>query len=251
MALKISYSGRTHTGRRENNEDSLLARPELGLFAVADGMGGYEGGEVASRAAVEAMEAFFRSSARDPNGTWPFGLDRAISFAENLLKVAVHLGNKAVFARKERKTRRMGSTIAALLLRDGAAVVGHVGDSRVYRSRGGGLEQLTRDHSLYEEMIAASTGDPPPRSEFPYSNVITRALGTTSPEPDLRREELRPGDAFLICSDGLTERLNDDDLGALLRDEHLEHATAAMVEQALAHGAKDNVTVVLVRIEEV
>ncbi len=249
--MKISYSGRTHTGRRANNEDALLARPELGLFAVADGMGGYEGGEVASRAAVDAMDGFFSRSAGDPDLTWPFGLDRALTFAENLLRVAVYLANKAVFARKEQPTRRMGSTVAALLLRDGDAVVAHVGDSRVYRLRDGNLDQLTRDHSLYEEVAKAADGDPPPRSEYPYANVITRALGTPCPEPDLRHVPLRPGDLFLICSDGLTEKLERADLLALLAEPSLDRASSALVEHALAAGAKDNVTVVLARVEEV
>ncbi len=248
MTLKITYAGQTHTGRRKNNEDALLTRPDLGLFAVADGMGGYEGGEVASRAVVEAVEGFFRRTADDPDATWPFALDRAISWAENLLRVAVHLANKAVFARKEGNLRRMGSTVAALLLSDGAASVGHVGDSRVYRLRDDALEQLTRDHSLYEEVAAASES-PPSRADYPYANVITRALGTPCPDPDLRREPLRPGDLFLLCSDGLTEKLADDELASIMEGDHLDRAVTNLVEAALESGARDNVTVVLVRVE--
>lgn len=251
MTVKISYAGQTHIGRRDNNEDALLTRPELGLFAVADGMGGYEGGEVASRAVVEAVEGFFRRSADDPDATWPFALDRALTWAENLLRVAVHLANKAVFARKEGQLRRMGSTVAALLIREDAAVVGHVGDSRVYRLRDDTLEQLTRDHSLYEEMVAASGGPTPSRADYAYGNVITRALGTTSPDPDLRREPLQAGDVFLLCSDGLTERLGEQDLHEMMRTEQLQQAVERLIRQALINGARDNVTVVLVRVDSV
>jgi serine/threonine protein phosphatase PrpC len=247
MTLHIEHAAITHVGRRKNNEDNFCAEPQLGLFAVADGMGGYEGGEVASRLTVESLVQFFRREVADGECTWPFGLDRGLSLGENRLQVAVRLAHVEVAAKKTGPLSQMGSTVAALTISGGDAVIGHVGDSRVYRLRGGSLEQLTRDHSLWAELQAAG-GVVPPREEFGYSNVITRAIGMESgARPDLRREVLWAGDVYLLCTDGLIEKLSDARIAELLARPTGE-ACRALVDEAYTSGGRDNITAVVVRV---
>ncbi|MEZ4253287.1 MAG: protein phosphatase 2C domain-containing protein [Polyangiales bacterium] len=173
--LRVGAS--THVGRRTNNEDALLAKPELGLFAVVDGMGGYEGGEVASRLVVEALESFFVRNAEDRECTWPCGLDPELSLEANELRVGLQLADLEVRLRKHDELRHMGATAVALVLRGSRVVVAHVGDSRVYRLRDGVLAQLTRDHSLLA-MMEATEGRPIPKERAAqFAHIVTRAIG--------------------------------------------------------------------------
>lgn len=238
----------TTTGRRTNNEDAYLDDARLGLFAVADGMGGYEGGEVASDLAVKAMRGFYARLASDDNATWPFGLDPALGLDENALAVAIRLADSEVAARKTGRLASMGSTVAAVAVRDGRAVIGHVGDSRVYLLRGGRLRQLTRDHSLYEDMRAAGM-EVPPREQFPHANVITRALGMRpQPGAELGAEALRDGDVFLLCTDGLTEALDERRIAEALGAMAPAAACEALVRGSFDNGARDNITAVVLRV---
>jgi serine/threonine protein phosphatase PrpC len=247
MTLHLEHAALSHVGRRPNNEDSFCAEPSLGLYAVADGMGGYEGGEVASRLAVEALVHFFRREREDGESTWPFGVDRALSLAENRLKVAVRLAHAEVHAKKSGPLSQMGSTVAAMTIAGQDAIIGHVGDSRVYRLRNRVLEQLTRDHSLWAELQAAGT-QLPSKEECGFGNVITRALGMESaPMADLRREVLIAGDVFLLCTDGLTEKLAPPRIAELLRLRPVD-AVRALVDEAYAAGGRDNITAVVVAV---
>lgn len=248
---KIESAARTFVGRRNNNEDSFCSDTSLGLFAVADGMGGYEGGEVASHLAIETMLGFFRRNAKDDDTTWPFGIDPRLGVEENMLAVAVRCADAEIAAKKTGKLSSMGSTVAALVVRDEHAIIGHVGDSRVYRLRGGKLTQLTRDHSLYQEMLAMGT-PMPPREQFPHSNVITRALGMKpSSRPDLATEPLRAGDVFLLCTDGLTETVTEERMTEALLAMPLQDAVDRLVAEAYERGGRDNITVVAVRVKSV
>lgn len=244
----------TYVGRRKHNEDAYLLDPEVGLFAVADGMGGYAGGDVASRIAVESLAEFFAHSG-DPDATWPHALDPALTFAENQIDAAVRLANRRICRQREGALREMGSTLALLSLRTGSAVVAHLGDSRVYRLRraaGGAptLEQLTRDHSLYEQLREAGA-DVPPLSEFAYANVVTRALGPQPAErPELRRVELRPGDRFLLCTDGLSGALSPERIAELLAGSAIDEACERLVHEAYHAGSRDNITAVAVELRE-
>ena len=247
MRFSIEHAAATHVGRRPNNEDNFCAEPALGLYAVADGMGGYEGGEVASRLAMESMMWFFRREREDGESTWPFGVDRGLSVDENRLQVAVRLAHAQVLSQKSGRLAQMGSTVAALTVEGESIVIAHVGDSRVYRLRGGILQQLTRDHSLYAEMEAAGLSLPA-KEECGFGNVITRALGMDSaPRPDLRREPLAGGDVYLLCTDGLTERLGGDRIRELLARAPAD-AARALVDEAYQAGGRDNITVVVVRV---
>ncbi len=232
-------------GRRGNNEDAICAAPDLGLFVVADGMGGYEGGEIASALTIDAIHGLVRRTAADADVTWPYPIDPQLTIGENELMVATRLAADQIAARRVGPLSEMGSTVAAMLITREHAVIAHVGDSRVYRLRGGELTQLTIDHSLVAQLVAS--GMPPEEAEkCPWRHVVTRALGTTSAEPEVHREPARPGDAYLLCSDGLSEVLEPAEIAALL-SLPAEQACRALVDAAYEAGSRDNISAIVVR----
>ncbi|MGC4117440.1 MAG: serine/threonine-protein phosphatase [Myxococcales bacterium] len=250
MELRLTSAGRSEAGRRKNNEDAFCVEPELGLFAVADGVGGYEGGEVASRLAIDTLVGFFRRNRADPDATWPWKLDPRQSFAQNLLSVGTRLADAAITQRKEGRFAGMGSTIAGLVVRGDRGVIGHLGDSRVYRLRGGALAPMTRDHSLWQEMADQGAADYQSRADCPWGNVITRALGLKGGGvPELTEVELLLGDTFLICSDGISEPVPEAVLGQVLAGCGPEEACRRLIDEAISRGSKDNVTAVVVRAD--
>ncbi len=241
-------SASTIVGRRKRNEDAYVLDAELGLFAVADGMGGYAGGAEASNLAVTALAEFWGVSA-DPENTWPYAFDRALSFQENRIDAAVRLANRRICERRTGELAHMGSTVAALILRPSAAIVAHLGDSRVYRLRAGELRQLTRDHSLYEQLLATGA-DLPPLEQFAYANVVTRALGAAEHDrPELQTLDLQDGDRYLLCSDGLSGVLGPAELAAMLAGLPIEAAAERLVEAAYAAGSRDNITAIVVQVQ--
>lgn len=245
--MKIESAACTHVGRRANNEDDSCIEPDLGLYAVADGMGGYEGGEVAAQIVVRALTQFFERNAADVDVTWPVALDPSRSFVENVMLASIDLANRQVRARRRGRLGAMGSTVAALALSGDRAVVAHVGDTRVYRLRGGALEALTRDHSLLAELRALGMPVPTDRS---VSNVITKAIGMDgSCVPDVRVEDVADGDVYLLCSDGLYEPLSEEDVARLLAShERPADAARELCDAAYAAGGSDNITAVVVRV---
>jgi serine/threonine protein phosphatase PrpC len=250
---RFTASAHTFVGRRKHNEDAYLLDPEGGVFAVADGMGGYAGGEVASRLAVEALAEFFQNIAHDSDATWPYGLDPSLTMAENRVDAAVRLANRRICAGREGHLRDMGSTIAMVSLQPRSAVVAHLGDSRVYRLREGtgepALEQITRDHSLYEQLKDGGVAVPP-LAEFSYGNVITRALGPQAEErPELHRIELKSGDRLLLCTDGLTGPLASEAIAALLAGGPVEEVCERLVHEAYLAGSRDNITAIVIAVE--
>ena len=232
-------------GRRPNNEDAICVRPELGLFVVADGMGGYEGGEVASAIAVDAICELVRRTAGDRDVTWPYRLDPQRSLDENEILIATKLANDRIAARRHGELGSMGSTVAVLRIVDARAVISHVGDSRVYRLRGGALTQLTIDHSLLEQLIAQGTA-PIDIETFPFRHVVTRALGIGG-DPEVQVDHARSGDVYLLCSDGLSEVLATDEIAALL-EYSAERSCRALVDAAYAAGSRDNISAIVVRV---
>jgi protein phosphatase len=226
----------TDTGRqREANEDSYFSRAPL--FAVADGMGGAQAGEVASRMAVEAFER------ADESGAAP----------EVLLRRTAQEANREIFdlAQGDSSRSGMGTTLTAALLHGDEISFGHVGDSRAYVFREGKLKQITNDHSLVEELRRQGKLTRDQAAEHPQRSVITRALG---PEPNVDVDTMtfsaRPGDVFLLCSDGLTTMLEDEDVAAILaRESDLHKAARRLVRAANERGGRDNITVVLFRLE--
>ncbi|MEA2331765.1 MAG: family protein phosphatase [Thermoleophilaceae bacterium] len=236
MTLQIvEQVGRTDVGRQRSvNEDALVLDPPF--FAVADGMGGAKAGEVASAMAAGAFEG--ETDSGEP--------------AEAQLSRILREANRRIYelAAADDAHRGMGTTLTAAKVTGDEVSLAHVGDSRAYRLRDGQLEQLTRDHSLVAELERSGQITPEAAEHHPQRSIITRALG---PEPDVQVDTYtvagRSDDAFLICSDGLTSMISDDELASILRSAAtLEEAAEALVRSANQSGGKDNITVVLFRL---
>jgi protein phosphatase len=237
MLVVAEEAHKTDTGRQRNaNEDSYFSRPPL--FAVADGMGGAQAGEVASRIAAGAFE-------RDSGGDEPPEVR-----LEGLAKTA----NREIhdLAQKDSTRAGMGTTLTAALLADDEVSLGHVGDSRAYVLRGGELKRLTKDHSLVEELRRQGRLTEEEAEEHPQRSIITRALG---PEPDVNVDTMtvpaKAGDIFLLCSDGLTTMVSDARIAEILGEARtLRSAVNRLVDAANEQGGRDNITAVAFRIAE-
>lgn len=240
--MKLQSSCHTIAGRRQNNEDACAADADLGLFVVADGMGGYAGGEVASAIAVSTLRRFIARNLGDDNLTWPYGIDHSLSLDENMVAVGSRLANDEIVARRVGELAHMGSTLAAMVARGGTAVISHIGDSRVYRLRGGRLEQLTRDHSLAEQARALG-------GEIPaaYGHIVTRALGAGG-DPEVRSERLEIGDRYLLCTDGLSGVVDGDDLARLLSEGPVDQCCRTLIDEAFRRGSTDNITALVIDV---
>lgn len=248
MRLGIHSFGRSVTGRRQRNEDAFLLAPEAGVFAVLDGMGGYAGGDVASSIAAQTITQFYMAIAADPEATWPYAIDVGRTLAQNRVDAAIRLANRRIREHRDEHLGAMGSTVALLSVVGSRIVLGHLGDSRIYRLRGAELVQLTCDHSLYEQLRAAGL-ELPPLSEFVHANVITRALGPHEDErPELQELELGLGDRFLLCTDGLSGVLEPDAIAWHLGIGSCEQACDALIDAAFAAGSRDNITAVVIDV---
>ncbi|MEM9191360.1 MAG: protein phosphatase 2C domain-containing protein [Myxococcota bacterium] len=228
----------SHIGRRSNHEDAACVHPDLGLYVVADGMGGYEGGEVAASIVIQSVASFFSSNLQDQELTWPVGYDPTRTLRENLVLAGLKVADLEVQRRKVGSLRQMGATVVVVAIEEDAVVIGHVGDSRVYRFRQGSLQRLTRDHSLAEELglIAGA------RDDHALAHVVTRAIGTSSADAEIRREAVAPGDRFLLCSDGLSDPLSDSEIAEILGREAPADAAQVLVRRAYERGGQDNIT---------
>jgi len=251
--MRIEVSGQTHVGmKRNHNEDNLLLLPEERLFVVADGMGGHSSGEIASKIAVDELAEFFRMTSQDAEITWPYKMDKSKNYDENRLATGIKLANVRIFqkASSEQKYKGMGTTIVSVYFaNDSSVVVGHVGDSRVYFFRDGTLRQITEDHSLLNDYLKAKKLTPEEIEAFPHKNVIVRALGMKDTVVvDVNRVEPKPGDVYLLCSDGLSGMVPDAQIQQVLQNQKdLQKAAAMLIDAANANGGIDNVTCVLAR----
>jgi serine/threonine protein phosphatase PrpC len=246
--------GLTDVGRRRKlNEDTFLVDTETNLYAVCDGMGGHNAGEVASRLAIEALAAFVQKSAGEEKDiTWPYGLERELSFEANRLKTAIRLANKRVYKTADNREdyTGMGTTAVAALVSGPTLTVGSVGDSRCYLVRGGQLTQITRDDSWVSAAWAEGVLTSEEIERHPLRNVITKAIGAKDTlDVDILEQGLVTGDIAFLCSDGLHGLVKDEEMLRLLTPatQPLEEAAAKLVGAANDAGGKDNITVVLVR----
>jgi protein phosphatase len=254
--MKIEYSAKSVSGLvRDRNEDAFLCLPEIGLFVVADGMGGHNRGDVASKLCVEAIRDWFESKAtpseRDGKAgfiAWDKG--KRVS-PRKVLAQSIRYANQSIFdtSRTKEDLAGMGTTVVALLVYGGMIYIVNSGDSRAYRLRMNTLHQVTRDHSLVAEYLRLHLLTRTSARVFPYRNVIVKALGLSSEASfDMHNLHVRDDDLYLLCSDGLTEMVDDQELRALLSEnEDLEVLCDRLVEAALEAGGIDNITVVLVR----
>ena len=252
----IEAFGWTDVGRRRKvNEDSFLVAPDPGLYAVCDGMGGHNAGEVASRIAIEALGAFVERSGVEREITWPWGLDANLSFDANRLKTAVRLANSQVYqtADSREELTGMGTTVVSALVTGNVMTLFSAGDSRCYLVRNGELQQLTRDDSWVSAALGEGILNSDDVERHPLRNVITKAVGARdSIELDTLEQTLEPGDIALLCSDGLHGMVSDEDISRLVLSgqESLEEASKRLVDAANEAGGRDNVTVVLLRYSE-
>ncbi|HEY8945117.1 MAG TPA: Stp1/IreP family PP2C-type Ser/Thr phosphatase [Polyangiaceae bacterium] len=254
--MRAVAAGITDVGlQRDHNEDSFAILKEHALYIVADGMGGHRAGDVASRLATEAIVDFFRATAAE-DFTWPFHFDSRLSEEENRLLTGIKIANRQIIERsmRSRECHGMGTTVVGALFNGKRAkmYIGHVGDSRAYRVREGSIQQMTRDHSLVNDYLMAMPElTEEQRSELP-KNVITRALGMQEHVAvDLQGDDARPGDYYVLCSDGLSGMIDDSEiLDVVTGSGDLEEVCRRLVALANEHGGEDNITALIVRIEE-
>ena len=252
--LRIKACGLSDVGlTRAHNEDYFEIDPQHRLYVVADGMGGHSHGEVAAQLAVNSIREFIARSA-DRDTTWPFGMEDGLARHSNLLKMSLRIAHDHVLRAisKDGSLYGMGTTVVGLLLSGSTAAVAHVGDSRAYRLRADRLEQLTEDHTWVHEQVVAGFLSQEQARTHPLKNVVTRALGGESDvQVDVREIETAPGDLFLLCSDGLTGMLSDADIRDRLDSgRSLPEICRTLITDSNARGGIDNVTVVLLAIEE-
>ncbi len=254
MVLRVVAAGRSDVGLlREHNEDSFALLHAHGLFVVADGMGGHRAGEVASQLATSAVTAFFDSTIRE-DATWPFHYDPTLSVEENRLITSIKVANRSIYEEGARAAahRGMGTTFVGLLVarQGGKVFVGHVGDSRCYRVRDGAITLLTQDHSLVNEYMRSMPDLPAAQRDELPRNVITRALGMNDVVlVDLHAEDSREDDVYVLCSDGLSGMVSDDEiLHIVTAFDDPEVACRALIAMANDHGGEDNITALVVRL---
>ncbi|MCX7048694.1 MAG: Stp1/IreP family PP2C-type Ser/Thr phosphatase [Candidatus Sumerlaeota bacterium] len=255
MPHALRSYGATDVGlKRGHNEDFFLANDELGLYLVADGMGGHAAGEVASHTAINTIGDFVSGAKRDKDFTWPFGVDHNMTEDENLLVSAIKIANREICVLAEEKIEYhgMGTTIACLKVDGDQLIVAHVGDSRVYRVHSAALEQLTVDHSWVNEQVARNLITEEEARTHRWRNVITRALGNKDTiEVDVSRLDIVPGNTFLMCSDGLSGMLNNEDIRRILSqapNTSLETIAQELITRANEAGGQDNITVLLLHV---
>jgi PPM family protein phosphatase len=249
--MDLSVGTRTDTGPRKMNQDHYGTWPDLGLYVVADGMGGHNAGEVASQLAVETIHQFIAESARTADLTWPFGLEVARSIDLNRLTTAVRLANRRIYEEGSRHAELsgMGTTVVAALIAGERMMLASVGDSRIYRYRNGSLEQLTQDDTWLASVLGAKQAEDAD-SSHPLRHVLTSVVGTRDDvRPGAREERLLPGDTFVLCTDGVHGRLdNAAFLSVLAGDADSEQRASQLVGEALTRGTSDNATALVITI---
>ena len=249
LSAALEVATATHSGMvRSHNEDSIAADATLGLAVLADGMGGYNAGEVASGIAVELIKVELKKALGETNSE---KLDGAS--VERLLADHGARANTAIYqaAQSHPQYSGMGTTLVVALWHDNRLVVGHIGDSRLYRWRGGTLEQVTRDHSLLQEQIDSGMITKEQARHSQNKNLVTRAVGIDPEvETEVHTYPVQLGDVYLLCSDGLSDMVPDEDIEMTLTSLHsnLPLAAEQLVQQANDNGGRDNVSVILVRV---
>lgn len=249
-AFGVSEAGRV----RKINEDRFVSDIDLRLFAIADGMGGHQAGEVASQLAIEAVTAFIKLSVSDTDLTWPYGIDPKLSFDGNRLRTAICLANRRVFRAAESSDdyAGMGTTMVGLLVNGSQVAIGSVGDSRLYLLSKGAIQQLTVDDSWAAKILAQDPSLRPDEiAQHPMRNVLTNVLGAReSVDVSVAERELASGDVLLLCTDGLHGVLQPAAIRQLLMNTaDFDQAPQKLVDAALDQGSRDNVTALVIRYE--
>lgn len=253
--MRLTSCGITDVGmKRTNNEDNFLINDELSLFVVCDGMGGHVGGEYASAIAVNTVEEVLGALESHPDAVPVIEEDSPVERVREKLRYSIRLAGKRIHEKASvaPEYHGMGTTVLVLLVEMNNAFLAHVGDSRAYMLRDGRIEQVTEDHSLVNEKVKAGVLTAEEAKNHRHRNIITRSLGyTREVEIDTQVRALRRGDRFVLCSDGLSNYVAAAEMGEVLQELEPQGAARRLVELACERGGDDNVTAVVVRIDEV
>jgi serine/threonine protein phosphatase PrpC len=252
---KLTLVGQTDTGRvREHNEDTIATDPDVGLLVLADGMGGYNAGEVASGIAVKTITNLVREGLMREDLD---AIDRGtgLSRASIVLRDAITRANKIIYqtARSQAECEGMGTTVVAALFYDNRISIAHVGDSRLYRQRGSQISQVTMDHSLLQELVDRGFYSPEEAQRAANKNYVTRALGVEPQvEVEVQEHPVDKGDIFILCSDGLSDMVEDEDIRLTISTfgANLDTVAKQLIQLANENGGRDNVSVVLAQAIE-
>jgi serine/threonine protein phosphatase PrpC len=252
---KLTFVGKTDTGRvREHNEDTIASDVDAGLLVLADGMGGYNAGEVASGIAVKTISNLVREGlAREDLAS----VDRSTGLTRPsiVLRDAITRANKIIYqtARSQAECEGMGTTVVAALFYDNRISIAHVGDSRLYRQRGSEIAQVTMDHSLLQELVDRGFYSPEEAQRAANKNYVTRALGVEPQvEVEVQEHPVDKGDIFILCSDGLSDMVEDEDIRLTISTfgANLDTVAKQLIQLANENGGRDNVSVVLAQAVE-
>jgi len=252
---KLTFVGKTDTGRvREHNEDTIASDVDVGLLVLADGMGGYNAGEVASGIAVKTITNLVREGlAREDLAA----VDRSTGLTRPsiVLRDAITRANKIIYqtARSQAECEGMGTTVVAALFYDNRISIAHVGDSRLYRQRGSEIAQVTMDHSLLQELVDRGFYSPEEAQRAANKNYVTRALGVEPQvEVEVQEHPVDKGDIFILCSDGLSDMVEDEDIRLTISTfgANLDTVAKQLIQLANENGGRDNVSVVLAQAVE-
>jgi serine/threonine protein phosphatase PrpC len=245
MLYKTVVYGVTDIGLvRQNNEDFWCHLPDLHFFALADGMGGHQAGEIASREVATSICHYVQENSL---------ASETLQKAREMLVEAIRQANERIYrmGHGNAELKGMGTTLCCFFLHPKGLIYAHVGDSRIYRLRKGTLEQLTHDHSLMRELIELGQLNEQQVDEFQYKNIITKAIGTEPRvEPTVQEDTIQNGDIIMMCSDGLTDLLTDQELQHIITLYPENEIASILVKTAVVKGGYDNVTVVIVKIED-
>jgi protein phosphatase len=237
---------------RTHNEDSVLANPRLGLAVLADGMGGYNAGEVASGMATALLGAELEKAFATRE---PWQMENGRHLAHSVLEAEIARANGAIHqaAQSQPQYAGMGTTLVTALFHNNTVTVAHIGDSRLYRLRGEDFGAITRDHSLLQEQIDAGIMTPEQARHSQNKNLVTRALGVDpAVEPEIHDHDVLPGDMYLLCSDGLNDMVADEEIAMTLQAlaANLELCATQLIQMANDNGGRDNVSVIVIRVRE-
>jgi len=251
--MRVVAAGRTEVGCvRKHNEDNFLMEPDLGLYVVADGLGGHAAGEVASQIVVEKVGQFITHTV-ERDRTWPVEYDTALPYDGNRLKAALLLADQSILndIRTNPERESMGSTVVACLVNADTITLVHVGDSRAYLLNPDGIQQVTRDHSWVAEQVANGILTPDEARRHPFRNVITQALGNGGElDISVREIQVKELDRILLCSDGLSGMVQDEEIWEIVQKApDMEEAAGRLIAKAMGNGGEDNITVVIVAFD--
>lgn len=250
--MKLETYGLTDVGRkRKHNEDSLLVSDELCLYVIADGMGGHSGGEYASKLAIETVEDVIKNINSDPEATVISGVNTDEADYGERLRYSIQMASKKIYDRAlyDPSLRGMGTTTVAALFCEGQVYVANVGDSRAYYFHANKMRQITTDHSLVNEQITAGLITRQDARSHKLKNIITRSVGYQEDvDVDVKKFEVHMGDKILLCSDGLSNMIEDGEIEKLVTQHSVKEACRKLVERANENGGEDNVTALLMMV---